>query len=673
MFSKLKRMIGNITVETKNSIIYVDGIPSDVIARDLKRIWGTGRIEQNLFYEIDDNSFSFFEFFATDVVYALETMIEHPYARTARRTLARIRDELLANTWLANRNKPVVPRLNKSLLSRMTFQPLDFQHNFFDVYDTVKQQNGLNGMLLAGAAGSGKTFTSIALAEMLEVDKVIVVGPNNALERVWEANILGDFHNPPSYWHSKSGVPFTGTEKYIIINYEYQAQLLKDFHKLKYERIAILLDESHNLNEIKSLRTELFLELCRISKSEDIVWLSGTPIKALSVEAIPLIRSIDPMFTPECELRFKKIFGVSTERAMDILNNRLNGMMFKVEKKELKLIPPIFKEIKVKVPDAQRFTLDAVKAAMYAFIEQRKEYYAGRSDKDHEVFYRCLAEHEQTLKSSSDKEKYKYYRTCLTATIDSGGDARFAKEQIVYCNRYESKTLIPSLSNTSKKDFKEVKSIVKYLKLKIQGECLGRIVGRARIDAHIAMAPYIDYVGVVESTEKKTVVFTSFTEVINVLEKRLPELELNPLFVYGKTNSQLGSILKQFDEDQNINPLVATYASLSTAVPLISADVMIMIDAPWRDYVLQQTVSRISRLGATTQTYVYTAVLDTGDKPNISTRSFDILKWSQKSVEAITGVASPFEISDDLEQAELSLEEYGLDEPPCGVPSFMSW
>ena len=1025
MFSSLKRMIGNVTVEVKDSIVYVEGVPADVISNDIKRIWGTGRINQHMFVTLEPNAFSFYEFFPLDVVYAIETLLDNPHARTSRRTLGRIRDELLAHTWLARRSAPFSSKLNHSVLSKFTLTPLDFQQKFFEAYDNITQQNGLLGYLLAGSAGSGKaqpldarikvpggwstmgemsvgteviakdgsttkvigvypqgvkdiyeisfadgrvteccaehlwkiirphgqqgqhfsevvstetligylrdgkyanriavelidpeegvdadllldpyllgvylgdgcsrggtitittpdeflveevscllppdtklttipksgdrclsyrivgntnysnnavkkalleyelfdklsyhkripteylfgskrqrlallqglmdtdgtcdlmgtssfcsaslelaigvqylvrslggiasiskkfphftykgvrksgalayqvnirykrpselfrlpkkksrtndsgqycehlrlrivdikfigskeaqcisiehpdrlyvtddfivthnTLSAIVLMEMLEKDTVIVVCPNNALERVWETNLLDKYHNPPSYWIAKSGKPYTGKEKFIVVNYEYLAQLIKDIPKLRLGKIGIVLDESHNFNEVKSLRTELFLELCTITKCEDILWLSGTPIKALGSEAIPLIRCIDPLFTKECEERFKKIFGTSSERATDILNHRLNQLMFKVEKKELKILPPIFKEIKVRVPGSEKYTLDSVRAQMQAFTEERLAYYAERMESDQKTFYACLDEHERTLSTQQERNTYKHYRTCLSATIASGGDARVAKDEIVYCNKYESRTLVPSLSESSKKRFREVKSIVKYVKLKVQGECLGRIVGRARINAHIDMAPYIDYRSVTETTEKKTVVFTSFTEVINVLEKKLPELGFDPLFVYGKTNSQLSAIIRKFDSDKDVNPLVATYASLSTAVPLLSADVMIMIDAPWRDYVLQQTVSRISRLGADTQTYVYTAVLDTGDKPNISTRSFDILKWSQQMVSAITGVTSPFEISDDIEQADMALESFFESEARTDVPNYLSW
>jgi hypothetical protein len=90
-----------------------------------------------------------------------------------------------------------------------------------------------------------------------------------------------------------------------------------------------------------------------------------------------------------------------------------------------------------------------------------------------------------------------------------------------------------------------------------------------------------------------------------------------------------------------LNPLLATYASLSTGVRLTIADTMILLNSPFRAYILEQAISRIYRLGQDSQTYVYQCILDTGEVPNISTRSADILAWSTEQVEAIMGIKAP--------------------------------
>lgn len=132
---------------------------------------------------------------------------------------------------------------------------------------------------------------------------------------------------------------------------------------------------------------------------------------------------------------------------------------------------------------------------------------------------------------------------------------------------------------------------------------------------------------------------------------------LSPLVVYGKTNNELAQIVGKFEKDEALNPLIATYNSLSTAVPLTMADTMLMINAPFRAYIQEQAISRIHRIGADTQTSVWQAFLDTGDVPNISTRSTEILAWSMQMVEEITGIKSPFQITESLEEFTISLED----------------
>ena len=632
MFAAIKHFVGNVTVEVKNGLVTVEGVPTHVIQHDITRIWGTSKIEANLFTDVDSYRFVFHEFFCLEVHYAISKLIDDRKTKANRRTLAKILEALEEHTWLANRDKVYPTKLNRTKLELFNYPPLAVQEGFYTSYDQTTQRLNLRGLLLAGAAGSGKTFMALSLAEMLEGDLVVVLCPKNALERVWENNLVHEaFKEAPTYWLCNSGRDYAG-EKYLVANYEYLTQLKALLKTLQYKKLILILDESHNFNEMKSMRTELFIELCEDTNCHEIIELSGTPIKALAVEAIPLIRCIDDLFTPDVEAAFKKIFGVSSERASDILNNRLSGLLYKIEKKDLNLIAPIFQEIKVKIPNAKRYELTEVTKAMRAFTAERTAYYASRRAVDEKTFYDAMDVFADNLPRGK-QDALRHYWRCFDTVVRCNGDARFCKEEMMVCNRFEAREVLPALPKALREGFKEAKTIVKYVKLKIQGECLGRVVGRLRIEAHIDMADHIDYVGVVESTEKKTVVFTSYVEVIEKLKDYLPGLGLKPLYVYAKTNHQLSSILDQFEKTADDNPLVATFASLSTAVPLIMADTMIMLDAPWRDDQLQQTVSRISRLGATTQTNVYTCVLDTDGRANISSRSFDILKWSQTQVE----------------------------------------
>lgn len=692
MFSSLKRAFGYVTASTKDGVITIEGVPTYTIQGDIRRIWGTSKIEAYMFNDIGRNSFSFNAFFALDIVYAIEKILSERWVRTSRRVLSNILEALRQDTWLATIERTDFPkRLNRSRLSVFhDKKPLDKQNEFFDTYEQVTQRYHLRGMLLAAAAGSGKTLTSLMLSEMLQPQVTVVVSPPNAVRDVWVMTMEKEMRPVPSYWHSMDETPLRGDERYVVVHYDALTRFQRELHKLKGKRINVVLDESHNFNTATSLRTDLFIEMCVQLDAQDVLWMSGTPIKALGSEAIPLFRSIDPLFTSDTEFRFKKIFGLSSTRGADILNSRLGIVSYKVEKKDLPIEEPeMLPPIKVAIPNGSEYTLEAVGVKMKAFVEMRALYYDGIMAECQEYFYRILEQHRARLHDREQIRAYEQYRQDLSFVISVGGDARYCSEQITSVNAYENKHIVPHLDRENQVKFKDIRSVVKYVRLKIRGECLGRVVAKERMRAHYDLIEHIDFQPIFDSSEKKTVIFTSFVEVLEKMLTRFKHEKLHAVSVYGKTNTLLSATLKRFDSDPNVNPLVATYKSLSTAVPLLMADVVVLIDAPFRDYILQQTISRTSRMGATTRTTVYMFSLDTGDKPNIATRSYDILKWSQSQIEAIIGIKSPFEINEDqlaegdavaMEGLEDVIPEelFGLhllNHGPMaeGKPSFMGW
>ena len=85
------------------------------------------------------------------------------------------------------------------------------------------------------------------------------------------------------------------------------------------------------------------------------------------------------------------------------------------------------------------------------------------------------------------------------------------------------------------------------------------------------------------------------------------------------------------------------------------ADTMVIINPPFRQYIMDQAIARIHRLGADTQTRIYHMNLVTGEEPNICSRTIDIMKWSKEQVDYITGVSVNDETTDDT---SISTEEY---------------
>jgi SNF2 family DNA or RNA helicase len=659
MFSSIDSIFNIVKVEERNNIVYVTGTSGTMLGQIIERIFKTSRISNNIFIYANNNKFTFYSFFVPEMLYVLDRLLNPKKRETAYkpRILHKIKEGILQNTWIKNSQEEYQPLLDRNKLNDFIFEPLDFQKEFFDIYEKAVHKYNLKGYLFAAAAGGGKTYSSLALTHCIGAKKVLVVCPNNALHKVWE-NSLKTLFKPNikiDFWISDSNIPFTGKEKYIVCNYEYLSKLLDKLPLIDKQDIAIILDESHNMAELTAARTNYFIELCQKTECNNVIWLSGTPIKAVSLETIPLIRCIDPLFTEDVEKHFRGIFKGNTTTATELLKNRLEIVSFKVAKDRLKLMPPIMEKLSVEIPDGKKFTLDAIAKDMAKYIEERTRYYKARQTKDEKDFYEYLNKYDRSISNRSEKRMYSDYRDALSRVIRSKGDTKVVSEEMKFCNSFEKTYIGPTLSSEERKHFREIKTIVKYVHLKIRGECLGNVVSRARINCHVEMSKYINFEDICDSTEKKTVVFTSFKDVIMSLKESLPKQSLRPEYVYGDTNKQLPEIITSFEKNDNINPLVATYASLSTAVPLVMADTMVLIDTPFRDYILNQAISRIHRLGSTTQVKIYTCVLNTGDIPNISTRTVDILTWSQKEINKIIGIESPYDVSDVDENGEMTI------------------
>lgn len=651
--------IFNPEVKENNGVITVSGIDTRSFIQAIERTWKTTRVTSYLFNTVKYRSVSFCSFFGVEFLFILERLISDRRTLVNVRRLKTVRGLLFTNTWLKCLRAEVTPRVDLKRLNNMTWELLPFQRRFVEGYDTNTQNYDLRGMLLAGTAGSGKTFTTIALAECLGSERVVIFCPKNAVERVWEDNIQKVFKVPQSYWYSYSGKPYKG-ERFMIFHYEALERAFDYIPEMGRKNAVIILDESHNMTDMKSLRTERFLNFCDQSKSRDIIYASGTPVKAAALETIPLFYAIDPHFTEDVVERFKKIYRGAANRATEILANRIDIVSFKIEKKELQLGEPMFVDLKVVTPNAELFTLENISKDMKHFITEQYKKYNASFKEDERYFWECCELVKKKLcgpdvprkERTENAEAYDSYLHNLDLVIKAykHGQLRAVTSEMVACNRYEKTAILPNLLNKEMRErFKHVKSIVKYLGLKIQGECLGRVLGGARIKATVEVSQYIDYPEILSRTEKKTVIFTSFVDAVEEVSKITKRLGMKPLMVYGKTTGELASIVGQFEKDGDANPLAATFASLSTAVPLVMADTMITLNAPFRNYIFEQAISRIHRLGATSQAVIYNASLDTGDKPNITSRNIDILKWSQSEVEKIMQVESPYKLDDASE------------------------
>lgn len=654
MFNSLRRTLGLIKVEQTRDEIKFSGTDTEAIYKDIIAQWGSVKIPAGLFKRASSNSFSVHLFYGIEMQFILTHLINTKRIRSSKRALKSALEGLLENTWVkqthATDNEPI---FNRKKLSLFKWTPLDHQAEFFDICDLRVRAFGLKGYMLGAIPGSGKTFTSMATAEMVEADTIIVVSPKNAVDRVWRDTIDEVYKTPVSRWVVSEGKEPEKGMHYYVFHYEYLAHFLAFAKKNKASmgKVAIILDESHNFNlnnKEGSARSRFFEELVKETDSIWTLWMSGTPFKAMGSEAIPLFRSIDPLFTPEVEKGFMQIFGKNARRALSILAHRIGLVVYTVPEEKVYSTKPTIRRLDAPLKDSKKYTLPAVRVEMEKFIKERSEYYKSQMKELVRAYHECVAWFEKNgVYNAAAFKEYKKLAERL--------HTRFSiedKEAITGTNKYEREEMLPQMSPEMKKVFKDTKSVYKYVSLKIQGEALGRILGQLRTECNLSLAQAVLEGGqevkvdgtemttideIVNAAASKSVFFTSFVQVADFIFDHYKSQKKEPLVVHGGTNKNLTNIIKTFDEKPEVNPLVATFQSLSTAVPLIMANTMFFMNMPFRDYIRIQTVARMARLGQQHPVYVYDLFLDTGKEPNISTRSNDIMEWSREQVDAIMG------------------------------------
>lgn len=277
LFSYLAQRFLPVSVTEENNVIYVKNISSQIIHENIQKLWNTSTINKYMFINVGVNSFSFPSFFAPEIAYILAKLIEQRRVGIDVRNITKIINLLKENTWLSktiHTNQP--GRLDFSLLKDMNYLPLEHQKPWFDYYNKTLDQYGLNGALMNVAAGGGKTLMSLMTLYMARVDYVIIICPKNAVQRVWESTIATAFKNTPTCYTSLQLKNYN-KEKYAVFHYEAMDKAIDALNKMN-GSIGIVLDESHNLTDLNTLRTETFLKLCSKSRSKNIIFASGTPI-----------------------------------------------------------------------------------------------------------------------------------------------------------------------------------------------------------------------------------------------------------------------------------------------------------------------------------------------------------------------------------------------------------
>lgn len=506
------------------------------------------------------------------------------------------------------------------------------------------------------------TALSLFLMEGLhnQVDKVIVLCPLNTVYKVWDSTLSGNpgtgFKQPQSRYVMKDEKGYNG-EKYIICHYEALDKLDSFLHNLPKGRTGVIIDECHNLTDGKSKRTDLALKLMDKLDVNDLILLSGTPLKSGYMELAVLFKFLDKSFTNVILKRYQTLYKSANGLLGSILKDRYNSYSKIVKKDviELKKLNTI--NLKLKIPEniLRPYYLDSIKRELEVYIRTRID----EIKKNMSTYVNNYI----TLRDLGLSRNRKVSPGLVNMYMNNVEKIRRTDPRNLYMlgdipkdvNKFEQTEILAYLDKDQKPVFKEAKTIYKYPVLKVQGEALANVIGRARINCHVMMAEYLDYNNIILAAKKKTIIFSNYVKVCDMAMNRTKALNYNPIGVYGDTSKDLSKLVGEFNSNPKINPIVTTYKSLSTGVPLITANTIICIDLPFRMYLYEQAIGRAWRLGQDSEVNVFILELDT-TIPTINSRNIDIIKFFNDEVEKITGVKSSTTIEGDTEEQDSPIE-----------------
>lgn len=628
----------SVTVDERG-IVTITGVNYKELKRFIQKYYKASTFLSKFMIRTWSNSLQIHQFYVPELVYLLTKAVEERYLPSIQ--TRKVIDQLYEKTWFGDSLKPVesivdMNAIKTEFIDGFKLQP--YQEEFIkETYYQKKTQYHLKGYLLSLFMGGGKSVTSLSLGTALHKRHFVIICPLSTVENVWVGEINKFYKNQKNIWTPKqSELTIKNNTEYLIVNYEAIEKVTP--YILKYfdpRNTIFIVDECHNFKDFKSKRTQNLYKLCTESKCEDILLMSGTPIKALGAEVIPILKMLDGYFVSDIETELVKLVRY-TAVMNDLLRNRLGMMMYRKLREEVLVLPEKHEEeLRIKIPNGDYYTLDNVKKLVDEFTKERTKFYSAKYKEFEQVYKDCLKEFETTLVTREDWIAYKEYLNNVII-IQKTGFGRENLPFIVAANRYEKDVIIPNLPVKMRADFRAAKSVVKYVELKILGEVLGSLLNDLRTEMTTELIGK-EVIEIIQNAAKKTILFSSYVDTIQIADEYCRKHNLNPLVITGDNTKIASQLLTKFKTDESLNPLIASIKAMSTGHTIIEANTVIFLNVPFRSVDYEQASDRVYRIGQDTEVYIYKLVLDTGSKPNLSTRMQDIIAWSKESFNTIVG------------------------------------
>lgn len=632
-----------VKIEEQRDNLHINGVSHALLALDFKTLYNTTTMEKYMFKRDRWDTVITKPFFLVELHYAISKLLQFRNIRSSRNKLYQLKQLIETETWFKDTINPIGKKFDFSILDKQfTFKPFATQREFLEQYPIIRDSFHLKGLLLDAKAGSGKTKCSLMWSALLGKGQTMVLCPMTIVNTVWVTQIKEAFKVTPKIWTSTSGLPLTPDYDFYIVHYDYMSgnaealkQVLKQGTQKNKEKFKLILDECHNFNDLKANRTQVLIDMCDQGYFSDTLPMSGTPLKALGKEAYTAFCMIDPMFVGRVRQEFLDAYGRARDRLNELLYHRLGRSKFTIKSLDGMTDAPPIERIPVTFPTAHEYTLASIQVRMQRYITDRVMFYRKHMPEFISFYQEIVEEYRQYIANDPKAlEELRRYQQIVKRFRAHGFNSFTDTDDSKFCKYVESKIEV-RLKGKELADFRNIKSAVKYLSLKLRGEALGNVLGKARMEAVKLIIEHAGLPALIDNVEKKTLIFTSYVEVLKECEGYLENQGYQTVSIYGDTNKDRLSIVDRFEKDPDLNPCIALYDSLREGQPMLMANQTILLNAPYRDYELTQVVARTWRKGQDSHCYFWLIDLDTGNELNITSRTIDILNWSKEQVDQL--------------------------------------
>ncbi len=566
---------------------------------------------------------SFEEFFVVEVKKVFEWLYE-AFHRSAYKEVI----ELLAqNPRIIALEKPMeeVPAEAANKLNNLGVELKDYQKEFLYYYWNATHKVGLNGFIMAFEQGLGKTFTAISAVYALDLFPCIITAPKSTLLS-WKKSI--ETLLPEKFL--REDVINVGTNKFTICNYE---ALNKVPQYLNSVPKCMIVDEIQNFRYMNTARVQNVIDLQLTYHIENVMALSGTPIKALASEFVPVMTLIDPMFreSPTAQNIFKRLYntGKYDNIASAVLQERLKLYMIRKEaEKELDLPDMKKYDITLEVSNIEPYTLTTVmrKIQEYVAVEMEK-----RPKNEVANLYEQLEKLlSQLPRSEMFRDEYLNYYMNTIRKLEKMDVRHPQYKELMESVRTFEKDIKLFNSELGKIISQTRRNITSY-KFILLGRAIGEYFtrGKIRLLNDVVNENMNSITNIIKNAHKKVLIFSTFKDPLILLNKNLEKLNIKSLYV--DSAASYNANFEKFEKDPDTRVIMGSIQALGTGTDGLQkcCDTIIFLNRPFRSTDLQQAEARIHRQGQDSTCHIYYVNVDPSH-PNVLSHEQKIMQWSKE-------------------------------------------